>query len=364
MWVKLTGVKAYTSKGKVYAYCRLTGTKLKNTPQRRGRDWYGDAALVLELAEARKTLPPPSSVAALVDAYRAHDVSVARRRAYTDLAARTRADYDTDFARLCRARIDGREIRDLTPADITMDDARALRDGWNRKFGATQAKRIMAACSVLWSYGVEYGWVRSNLWLALPSPVRPKGRRQANPPWDAAEFLTMLDSAPHIGLARAYALIFCGVRPENVVTVTLRQLKDAFRSAKTGAEHFIDMPDALRILFEEDQPSVMATNQAGGLPWKTYGQLRGQFERHRNQLAATGEVRAELTLKGLNHTLGSALAEAGATEKEMGAAMARTPQTVAHYARRANSRILSRAAFQRLSGWLNLSNGGRDVSNT
>ena len=95
------------------------------------------------------------------------------------------------------------------------------------------------------------------------------------------------------------------------------------------------MPDELVNLFEDDQLSIMATNQESGRPWRTYGQLRLQFNRHRDRLVQEGTVRKELTLKGLNHTLGSALAESGASQKEMDAAMARSAQTVAHYARRA-----------------------------
>lgn len=363
MWVRLEGVKAYTSKGTVYAYCRLTGQRLKNPPVRKGKDWYGDEKVVLELAELRKALPRAGSVQAMIAAYKEHDVSVARRKAFCDLSERTQADYKTDFDRLCRGSIDDVPIRDMTPAEITINDCRALRDGWTRKYGATQAKRIMAACSVLWSYGVEYGWIPSNLWLALPAPVRPKGTKQANPPWFPSELMTMIGTAPHIGLARAYALIFCGVRPEQTPTITLRQLRDSLQAQKTGAEHFITMPDVLAELFAEDQDSIMATNQESGRPWKTYGQLRLQFNRHRDQMAAAGEVRGNLTLKGLNHTLGSALAETGASQKEMEAAMARSAQTVAHYSRRADRRLLSRVAFERLPVWLNLSNGEKNVSN-
>ena len=97
----------------------------------------------------------------------------------------------------------------------------------------------MAACSVLWSYGLEYGWVATNLWRALPAPVKARGKSRANSPWYPWEFMAMFGTAPHIWLARAYALIFCGVRPENSVTVTLTQLRESLHAQKTGAEHYI-----------------------------------------------------------------------------------------------------------------------------
>ncbi|MEO1187790.1 MAG: hypothetical protein AAFW60_01860 [Pseudomonadota bacterium] len=363
MWVKLEGIKAYTRRGKVYAYCRLTGKRLKNAPQKRAGGWYGDAKLVAELNTIREKLPAAGSIRAMIADYKEHDVSVAGRKAFCDLAARTQADYVQDFDRLCAATIGEERIANLSPAEITIDDCRALRDGWSRKHGATQTKRIMAACSVLWSYGLEYGWVATNLWRALPAPVRAAGKKQANPPWYPWELMTMIGTAPHIGLARAYALIFCGVRPENTPSITLHDLRDSVHAQKTGAEHFIEMPDELLDLFEGDQLSIMATNQENGRPWRTYGQLRLQFNRHRDQLSADGTIRPGLTLKGLNHTLGSALAESGASQKEMEAAMARSAQTVAHYSRRADKKLLSRVAFQRLPAWFNLSNGDDDVSN-
>ncbi len=77
----------------------------------------------------------------MIAEYKAHDVSVAGRKAFGALAKRTQADYIQDFGRLCAARIGEGEnmelIGSLSPAEISIDDCRALRDGWNRKHGAT-----------------------------------------------------------------------------------------------------------------------------------------------------------------------------------------------------------------------------------
>ena len=126
MWVKLDGIKAYERCGKVFAYCRLTGKRLKYPPEKRGGHWYGDTRTVAELAAIREKLPAAGSVRAMMHAYKDHDVSV---------AGRTQADYVQDFDRLCEARIgDGEHmerISNLSPAEITIEDCRALRDGWN-----------------------------------------------------------------------------------------------------------------------------------------------------------------------------------------------------------------------------------------
>lgn len=363
MWIKLQGIKAYTARGKVYAYDRLSNKRLQNTPRKIKGEWHGNEALVLELASLRKAQPKAGTVQAMIADYKTNDVSVGKRKSYLSLADRTRKDYDRAFDRLTRAKIGGKPIAYVLSSDITMEHCRGLRDGWNGKYGANQTRLTMAACSVLWSYGVEYSWIPSNLWLALPTPINPKTGKQANQPWTPAEFLQMVDTAPHIGLARAYALAFCGIRPESLPTVTLRELRDQISAQKTGKEHTITVPDVIAYLFEGDLTSIMATTQLNGAPWTTYSQLRRQFGHHRDTMAKAQIVRPNITLKGLNHTLGSALSETGATGKEMQAAMARSAQTVDHYSRRADKRILSEAAFSRLSGWFTLSKERRIVSN-
>lgn len=362
MWAKVSGIKAYTRGGKVYAYERLSGTRLKHAPRKINGYWHGDEALILELASIRNRTPEPGTTQALIAAYKSHDVSVSNRKAYTDLAERTRRDYGQDLDRLTRASINEIPIARIDPREITLNDCRQMRDGWVAQYGVTQARRIMRACSVVWSYGLEYDWVSENIWKALPLPHVSKKQSSANPPWDPKEFLLMIDTAPDIGLSRAYALAFLGIRPEQLIRVTVRQLSTTTTSSKTNKEHMIAIPDVLAELFIDCQDSIMATNQANGLPWRTYNQLRSRFNRHRDDLASEDKVRRTLTLKGLNHTLGRALSETGASSREMQAAMARSLQTVAHYSRRANNRILSASAFSGLSGWLDLSNSHKIVS--
>lgn len=352
MWIKLTSLKAYTSNGKVYAYDRLSGAKLTNTPVKRAGHWYGDEKLVKELAELRKPKIGDGTVRALIADYKRSDVSVRKRKAFMALAPRTRADYNKDFDRLCAATIDGRRIEEAELDAVTVHVVRALRDGWAKKYGATQAIRIMRACSVLWSYALEYGLAVDNPWRAVKLPQVDKKAAQINRPWAASEVWFMLRTAPHIGLARAYALALMGLRPEQIPTLTLRELAGLTRAKKTGAEHHLAIPSALRPYFDETLSSIMVSNGPDGTPWRTYGQLRAAFNRHRASLLKDKLIEPGLTLKGLNHTLGAALVEKDASDKEMEATMARSATMVRHYSERANRISLSESGFGLLSDWL------------
>jgi hypothetical protein len=81
--IKIKGVKAYVSKGKVYAYHRKTGTLLRSA--------FGTAEFFAELAaieacmKTGKVAPKPGTWGALVIKYKEHRLP--------QLARRTQADY-------------------------------------------------------------------------------------------------------------------------------------------------------------------------------------------------------------------------------------------------------------------------------
>lgn len=368
MWVELTGVKAYVSNGKVYAYDLLSGESLrdhlpeKHLPQKRGKHWYGNEQLVLCLARLRTSTAKPGSVRELVQLYKENDVSVEGRKAFGSLSKRTRADYAQDLGRLESSRIDGVEVSNMDVEAVGVDIVRALRDGWAKKRGATQAKRIMAACSVLWSYAQEYGKATSNPWRAVKPPAKDKTTERINRPWAAREVWIMLRTAPHLGLARAYCLSLMGLRPEQIPILTLREFRGRTHAKKTKREHHISVPEVLRPYFSDTLSSVMVSNAPDGTPWRTYGQLAAAFRRHRDTLLKDKLIEPGLTLKGLNHTLGAALVEEDASEQEMEATMARSKTMVRHYSDRADKISLAESGFGLLSDWLSQSKDTDEMS--
>ncbi len=368
MWIKLTGVKAYTANGKTYAYDRLSKQSMrehvaeKDLPVKRNGEWHGNETFVLALAKVRAGQPVEGTVQALITAYKRNEVSVRGRKAFAALAERTREDYEKDLSRLTGAKIDDRMISGEPPESITVDIVRDLRDGWAAKHGATQTTRIMSACSVVWSYGLEYGEVTTNPWKAVKAPARDSRGERANRPWSVSEVLIMIETAPHDGLARAYALALMGIRPEQLPALTLREFRGLLKARKTGREHHIKIPDALRPLFEGIETSIMVTNGPDGLPWTKYAQLRRAFMSHRDRLLKAGDIGPGLTLKGLNHTFGAAMSDEGATEAQMSAGMARSRQTVRKYSDRGDTKRLSGVAFDLLSAWLTQSKNADKLS--
>lgn len=360
MLVKVQGVKVYKKGAMTYAYCRQTGKRLENVPVKKNGRWYGDAEMVAELLSVRQSIPKQGTVQDLVTRYKEHDVSVRGRRAFCDLAERTRQDYAMDLGRLCGAKLDGNALGDIAVTKINVNVARNLRDHWNRALGARTTSRIMAACSVLWSYGMEYSLVKTNPWKAIKAPERPKHLPRKNPPWLPDEVMKAVETAPFLGLRRFYVLAFLGIRPEQIPSLTWSAISN-FDSSKTEKTHQVTIPKVFSDHFESMGSSVLVSTGPEGLPWLNYGQVGREFGKHRRSLVRQGLMRKECTLKALNHTMGAACADLGYTDAEISASMARTRETAHNYSDRGDIQKMSNKVFGGLSDWL-LSTTEADLS--
>src|SRR5215469_8410490 len=83
--IRVPGVKVYKSRGKLYAYHRKTGQRIRAP--------FGTAAFLAEIERLDKSRPPepkPGTLGALIHAYR-------RSPEFLELADRTRRDYQKVF---------------------------------------------------------------------------------------------------------------------------------------------------------------------------------------------------------------------------------------------------------------------------
>lgn len=133
-------------------------------------------------------------------------------------------------------------------------------------------------------------------------------------------------------------------------------------SRKTQFEAIQTFPPARKYVFEGSRPAMTIATNRQDRPYRSENALykaAGDFLRG---LTASGQVAPGLTLKGLNHTLGAALAELGIDPRTAKDAMQeRTLATALHYSNRADTRRNSDTAMREMDRWLK---GEHDLENS
>lgn len=343
-WVRLKGIKIVQAKGRVYAYHRETGTRLKSPPTIVAGQWAATPALLAEVAEieAKKPAPKSDSVHALIASYRAS-------RAFEELSERSKKDYRRILIWM------GDRAGNESPRGLTPVRAREVRDVAVKKHGFRFGKYVCQVMRVVWQHAVDYGFTTDNPWRAVSLPKRPKNMPDANRPWTPQEVLIALGDAP-IGLARAYALTLMGFRPSEVPAIAWKLLTAdgvVKRSDKTGFDAVQPVPVALAHLFATaNRPAETIASNRYGRPY-TVSSLAKAGGEHLARLHKAGRIGAGCTLKGLNHTLGTALAERGVEARAARDAMQKKSMSMAeHYSRRADTRRHTKKALGELDKWL------------
>lgn len=342
------GVNPVRRRDAVYYYHRASGVRLP--------DDYGSAAFAAAWAKAEALANAPSaqkrdptSYLALVEAFKqSEDWGV--------LADQTRADYQKLFDWMSAQGSDGRPAAMLSQARCEKLLDLAVKElGWRRGLYVLQVNRR------LYNWVLERAvrkrlWGEANPWADLASPQRPRHAPRKNRPWKPEELAEVLLRAP-IGLRRAYVL---GASGMDGSTIVLRQWVEyrnggfELERGKTGAEAFVMVPGILRLFLEEgERPHArIATNQDGEafvmantLQTRSSAFLRG--------LAAEGVVGPGLTLHGLRHTMGKAVAESGGTLHAIqGALQHKSPRMALYYSSQADRRRALAGVGDALDSWL------------
>jgi integrase len=122
---------------------------------------------------------------------------------------------------------------------------------------------------------------------------------------------------------------------------------------KTGAEGYINVLPLFRMFLEEgERPSdAIVTNQLGQ-PFKTANTLQTRSSDFLAGLAKKGVVGPGLTLHGLRHTLGKAVAEVGGTLGAIQMALQHaTPAMSLHYSAAADKKRALQETTSALETW-------------
>jgi integrase len=325
--MKITGIKkARNSKGTIYYYDRLSGKRLYAE--------YGSNEFLAELAASRANVSHRSksdvkTFGDLRSAFIADDE-------FQDLADVTRAEYHAIFQYL--------KPMDLVP--IKAFDAPFVSDIKRRAKKArswSHANRVVGLISRVFNWGMEPGYTKTNPTDGVKKYRRPKGQKRINRRWHDYELdLVLYRAEPHLQTAIAIGA-YTGLREGDTVALPLSAITDAIRTkqSKTGKQIVLPIHEKLKPYLEEalDREGRQALTLVIGKRGRTLTKagFKAMFFRLIRKLEAEKLIQSGLTFHGLRHTVGTHLAEAGASDATIQAMLGHeTPSQAQTYRRDAD----------------------------
>jgi integrase len=217
---------------------------------------------------------------------------------------------------------------------------------------------VKAVISIIFSWGVERGFVKTNPADSVRNVRRPRGAPEANRPWSDDERHAVLDRAPpHMRPAIAL-MMFTGLGPKDALALPRTFYKDgeiATRRSKTGEAVYWPAPQELREILAAapEHNAITLCANSFGKPW-TGGGFRASWRKLRLTLEAHGHVSPGLTSYGLRHTVAVIIRESGGTEREIADALGQKDIAMArHYAKGADLKINMLGIAERFDGEVN-----------
>ena len=269
----------------------------------------------------------PGTLGMLIKKYRASPKFQKR-------AARTRADYQRCFDWL-------KPIEDTPLSRFTRGFIAQLRDEAERQHKFRFANHVRSTLSTVFSWGLEYEYVKENPVKDVSLAERPKALPHANRPWTDRERDAVLTALPSHMLLPIALMMVCALDPQDALGLPKTALNASglnTRRHKTGQPvHlpiFAPVADALDRAPQHDAITLCANSH--GKPW-TYNGFSTNWDRLKKQLEASGVIQPGLTLKGLRHTVATILAEMGKDSGTIQLVLGHATEAMAkHYSRHAD----------------------------
>jgi integrase len=329
--IKIRGVKAYTSKGKVYAYHRASGTRIN--ARYASLEFFAELAAIEEKHKADITpgaFSRPGTWGALVTLYRAAP------KFLHDLKPRTRRDYNKVLDWLS-------SLHEMPLDDWSRGFVVRLRDKAQRKKGRRFANYVLSVVSAVFSWAFEREEVDFHPAQKIKKIRRPRDMPRANRPWLNAEWdVVVKDAPPHL-LA---PILLCGVLGWREGEAITRPRSDYDRtnkciqriSSKSGK--FVKTPvppfiaAALEALFPHNATTLLVNSRKK--PWTEDG-FRTSFFKLVRKLERNGKIAKGLTMHGLRHTVATRMREQGFDLRTIADLLGQETEGMAgHYARQAD----------------------------
>jgi integrase len=316
--VRVKGLKRYFDKrdGKHYCYHRATGERIAEE--------FGSAAFFERVAALDRRKASPAGGRAKVASLRALILAYKADERFTDLAPRTKSDYEKVFSFLA-------PLHDKPVAIFSDSEIVALVNRWKRMRGRRFVNYCLTVMRLLFAFAKSQRWITKNPMLEIEGVRKKKGGAQFNRPWTADERLAGWERTGrprwrHYRLPFALAL-FTGLREGDIVRLPKTCVKAGqieHLTAKRGV--WIDLavhPElalAIREAPAHDAITLVATSR--GRPWTENG-FRAGFFRMIRELEAEGLLADGCTFHGLRHSLAHTIAEheAGFGEADIAAVL-------------------------------------------
>jgi integrase len=333
MIVRIKGVKAVRSKGRVYYYHRKTMFRLPGEP--------GSAEFMAKLRELDSPKATNHKVGALGGLIAVYKQSPE----YMNLAQGSKREY-------------GKALKYLKPFDtvplIAITDTRIyeLRDRISSKYSRSAANRVVGFLRLIFSWGMKRRHCTSNPALNVDKIRRPKDAKIVNRRYKDDELETVLNEAPNWLRVPIAIAAYTGMRESDVVRVTWRSyngMEFEARQMKTGEPIWVKAHFHLReILDAAPRTSVNIVVGIHGRPMSA-NSLASRFFEFISRLQSAGKIEPGLSFHGLRHTCGTRLAEAGCDAATIAAVLGQlTTKMGEHYSRTARRHHLATAAIERI----------------
>ncbi len=251
----------YDLHGRLRCYHRATRKKIDLSKIALGSaEFFAECARITASIRVGEE-PRPGTLGLLIKLYRAHE-------AFTDLAPRTRQDYQRVFDYL-KAIDDTPLIKFDRPLVVRIRDKAAKR---GRRF----ANYVKTVLSIIFNWGLERGYLNTNPAKNVRSIRRPKNSPEANRPWSDHERHAALDDAPaHMKPAIA-AMMFTGLGPKDALKLPrsfYREAEIATWRSKTGEPVFWPVPEELRQILDAapKHDAIALCANSRGKPWTDSG---------------------------------------------------------------------------------------------
>ena len=234
-----------------------------------------------------------------------------------------------------------------TPLVAGIHDKAATTIRWRR------ANMLRTFLSEVFRHGVPKGLIGANHAEAVIPKPRPRDMADANRPWTPEERETVLRLAPaHVRAALAL-MANTGLDPSDALHLRRSAIADGViwaRRSKTGNEVPLPIGATLRAALDampkHDALTILATSK--GLPW-TYNGFSTVWHRFKTKQVQAGTIPADLTLKGLRHTVATVLREAGVPLRKIADMLGQKTESMAHhYSRNASLADSNRATMETL----------------
>jgi integrase len=325
--VSVKGFQIFTDRhGKLRCYHRATRVAVNLEAAPLGTaEFFAECSRIIASIKAPGT-PKPGTLGMLIALYRGHE-------AFTDLASRTRQDYQRIFDYL--KPIDSTAlVRFNRPFVVRIRD-KAAEHG--RRFG----NYVKAVLSIIFAWGMERDYLKSNPAEGVKNIPRRRDMPEANRPWSDEERHAVLDEAPVYMKPAIALMMFTGLGPKDALRLPRSFYRDgeiATRRSKTAEPVYWPAPAELRTVLASTptHDAITLCANSNGKPWTESG-FRASWRPIRLRLEKTGAIGAGLTMYGLRHTVAVILRESGFDERTIADALGqKTIEMARHYAKGAD----------------------------